>query len=269
MLLDRADTPAAFYKPDFFHVWHAGVGQDFTASALVYCMKALFGRGSVAKDLNALNEMLKNWMKRTKNKLHCGHLTQDLLGYNSTREYPEGNWSKNMDTAVVTKFIIYLLQRPDFQETIRQDDIMKEILASAVAMGQVIKICFEAEFFMSSEHCMEVIDCGHNFLCGYGKLVNMCYSQGLCLFKLRPKVHYLNHIFLKILEEWRAGGTATNPIGEATFMSEDFVGRTARLSRRVNARTVAVKTLQRYALFMKTALEQEAVSMLLDLSWLD
>ncbi|CAE7299174.1 unnamed protein product [Symbiodinium sp. CCMP2456] len=271
MKLDRADTPAAFWRADMFHVWHAGVGQDFTASGLIYCMKALFGLGSVAKDLNALNELLQQWMQRTKNRLHCGRsLTEDLLGYSSTREYPEANWSKNMDTAVVMKFIVYLLQRPDFQEKVQQDDIMKEILACALAIGRVMKVCFEAEFFMSNEHCMTVIDCGHSFLCGYSKLVNMCYSRQLCLFKLRPKVHYLNHIFLRVLEEWRSSGTATNPIGEATFMSEDFVGRTARLSRRVNTRAVAVKSLQRYALFMKTALDSETFSMLLDdLAWLD
>ena len=51
-------------------------------------------------------------------------------------------------------------------------------------------------------------------------------------------------------------------------MSEDFVGRTARLSRRVSARAVAIKTLQRYLLFMQTALSKESFAML-DLSMLD
>ena len=53
MLLDLDDTPAAFFRADFFHVWHAGVGLDFTASAFIYCMKALFGRGSVARTWTA------------------------------------------------------------------------------------------------------------------------------------------------------------------------------------------------------------------------
>ncbi|CAE7565453.1 unnamed protein product [Symbiodinium sp. CCMP2592] len=262
MLLDRADTPAAFFRADFFHVYHAGVGLDFSASALIYMMKTLYGLGSVAKDLEALNADLKRWMTRTKNRLHCGRLTEDLLGYSGTREYPEGKWSKNMDTAVIMKFIVYLLERPEFQQQVQGDDLLREILAAAQAIGQVNRTSLQAEYFMSSEDTRIIVDCGHKFLLGFMGLVSMCHQRSLCLFKLRPKAHYLNHIFLRVYEEWKAHGYAVNPYSEATFMSEDFVGRTARLSRRVSARAVAIKTMQRYLLHMKTALDKEAFSMM-------
>ena len=45
-------------------------------------------------------------------------------------------------------------------------------------------------------------------------------------------------------------------------MSEDFVGRAARVSRRVSPRAVALKTLQRYIFFMKSSLDTDAVQML-------
>ncbi|CAE7822447.1 unnamed protein product, partial [Symbiodinium sp. CCMP2456] len=265
VLLDRADTPAAFYRADFFHVWHAGVGLDFTSSALIYSMRVVFGLGGVQRDLNALNECLKSWSARTKNRLYCGRLTEDLLGYNGTREYPEGKWSKNMDTATVMKFLVYFLERPESQQKLQADDILQDILVAAKDMGQAIRISLQAELFMSSEDTRSVVDCGHKFLMGYSVLVTKCYERSLCLFKLRPKVHYLNHIFLRCYEEFRAAGFATNILAESTFMSEDFVGRAARLSRRVSTRAVAVKTLQRYLLHMKSALDKEAFSMM-DLS---
>lgn len=93
----------------------------------------------------------------------------------------------------------------------------------------------------------------------------MCYHAKLCLFKYRPKIHYLNHILLRVYTEWEAGETAVNPCAEATFMSEDFVGHTARISRRVDPRAVANKVLQRYLLWMQTALNKDALQML-DLS---
>ena len=96
----------------------------------------------------------------------------------------------------------------------------------------------------------------------------MCYDQKLCLFKNRPKIHYLNHIFLRVYEEWTAAGTAVNPIAEATFMSEDFVGHAARLSRRVDPRAIGLKLLQRYLCWIQTAFDKDALQML-DLSWLD
>lgn len=96
----------------------------------------------------------------------------------------------------------------------------------------------------------------------------MCYGQNLCLFKNRPKIHYLNHIYLRIFDEWTAAGTAVNPMAEATFMSEDFVGHAARISRRVDPRAIAVKVLQRYLCWIQSALDKDTL-LLLDLSWLE
>lgn len=262
MLLDLGETPAAFFRADFFHVWHAGVGLDFTSSAFIYAMKVLFGQPSVAKNLDCLNEALKNWMRATREKLHCGHLTEDLLGYNGTREYPEGKWSKNMDTAVFMKFLTFLLDRRDFGAKVEADEILTEISATAKAMNVAIKTCLEAEYFMSKSHTEIVMESGHRFLTGYAMLVSMCHRKSLCLFKLRPKLRYLNHMFHRVFEEWQTRGFAVNPLSEATFASEDFVGRTARVSRRVNTRAVAVKTLQRYIFFMHTALKHETFQML-------
>ena len=157
MQLDPDDTPAAWYKADLFHVFHAGVGQDFSASAILYSMKKLFGLGGVERDLRALNELLAGFMSSHKLRLHCGFLTKDLLGYSSTREYPEGKWSKNMDTAIVMKFVIHLLQQPQFSSKVQADPILSEILDSAVAMGRVMRACFRAEYFMASDDCNEVI----------------------------------------------------------------------------------------------------------------
>ena len=267
MLVDAGDTPASFFRADFFHVWHAGVGQDFTASALVYSIKVLFGLGGVDRDLNALNAVLKTWLHTSKSKLHCGRFTKDLLGYNGTREYPEGKWSKNMDTAVITKFLLHLLELPSSQAAVRRDDILQEILAAAKAMGRVISTCLRAEYFMSSEHSEAVFQSGHAVLMRYSALVQKCYDRSLCLFKLRPKIHYLNHVFLRVYQEWLRDGFAVNPLAEATFMSEDFVGKTARVSRRVSPRAVALKTLQRYIFFLKTSLDKDAFQMM-DLSML-
>ena len=259
MLMDSADTPAAFFRPDFFHVYWAGVGKDFAASALIYSMKKLYGLGSVAKDLAALNEELRLWMRSQKSKLHCGSLTEDLLGYSGSREYPEGKWNKGSDTAVVMKFVVHLLQKNEFRDQVAGDGILQKILESALQMGSVLRTCFMADYFLSDEQCQVIINAGHLFLMGYASLVSMCYKQSLCLFKLRPKIHYLNHIFLRVLDEWTLAGTAVNPCAEATFMSEDFVGRTARLTRRVDPRAIAQKTLQRYLCWMETALDKDLV----------
>ncbi|CAE7661156.1 unnamed protein product [Symbiodinium sp. CCMP2592] len=268
MQLDPDDTPSAWYRADLFHVFHAGVGQDFTASAITYSMRMLFNLGGFDRDLAALNRLLATFMTSQKKRLHCGFLSKDLLGYSSTREFPEGKWSKNSDTAVVMQFLVFFLQQEEFVGKVRSDPILNEILEAALAMGRAIRQCFRADYWMSSDDCIEVIQNGHAFLCGYSNLSSMCYEQKLCLFKNRPKIHYLNHIFLRVYDEWTTGGIAVNPVAEATFMSEDFVGHTARISRRVDPRAIALKVLQRYLCWAQHVLDKDALLML-ELSWLD
>ena len=263
------DDPAAFFRPDFFHVFHAGVGKDFLGSSLVYCLKALYGLGGVKRDLKAMNEALRIFLRGHRVTLHLGaNLTEDHLGYAGTREYPEGHWSKNMDTAVLMQFQVWLLQRPEFEETVQSDSIMSEILSSSIAMGQVMRRLLESPFFVSSADCEYVITAGHAFLQGFQRLAYLSFERRLCLYKFKPKIHYLNHIFLTMKDQWDRSGKAVNPLGEATFMSEDFVGYTARLSRRVSPRMVAEKTLQRYDAWVKCLLDREELQSL-DLSALE
>ena len=180
MLLDPDESPAAFFKADFFHVYHAGVGKDFAASAVVYSMSKLFGLGGIDRDLKALNDALAVYVRKHKTRLHCGFLTKDLLGYNSTREYPEGKWSKNMDTAIVMKFVVDLLQQRRFQDTVQSDDILKTILASATAIGAVLNRCLEAEYFMSDADCVYVIRRLGQFCC-FSKCPRNGKSTFFCL----------------------------------------------------------------------------------------
>ena len=266
-MMTGKDAPA-FFRPDLFHIYHAGVGKDFVGSSLVYCMKVLFGMGSIKKDLQQLNLELTPFLRSHRVTLHLGNqLTEDHLGYTGTRDYPEGHWSKNMDTAVLMKFVVWLLQREHHEHRVRSDNILAEMLLSALNMGHAMRRLLEAEYFMSSEDCQFILKAGHSFLVGYQSFAQKCYDAKLCLYKFKPKIHYLNHIFLTIMNQWEATNIAINPCAEATFMSEDFVSFTARISRRVNPRTVAQKTLQRYDAWVQSLLDKEAFA-ILDLSWL-
>ena len=265
MLLEEDDAPS-FFRPDLFHVYHSGVGKDFLGSSFIYAIQILLNRGGVDRNIQALNDLLKAFLRRTKLYLHCRTLSPDTLGYSSTKEYPEGHWSKNQDTAVLMRFLVELLE--DHPRSVSSDAMLTEMLLAARAMGNFMRTSFQADYFMSSADCQKLLRSGHQSLMGYRRLASFSYDKGLCLYKLKPKIHYLNHIVLTVKEQWLASGTAVNPVAEATFMSEDFVGQIARASRRVNAKVVTKKTLQRYDLMLKAALDNEELS-LLDLSWID
>eukprot|EP00438_Fugacium_kawagutii_P009434 Skav202045 [mRNA] locus=scaffold1138:363163:364701:- [translate_table: standard] len=241
---DDADL-AGFYKPDIFHIWHAGVGKDFSASALIYLMKTVFKQRNINVSLGLVNDELKTWRQRTKEHLHFGKLTFDLLGYSSSRTYPVGHWSKNMDTASVTRFVQFLCQGG--LVTCPGDEILETILDACGVAEHFMHLLFTCSFFLTETEAWQLIQAGQSFLNAYMKLATLSYNRPLCLWKLKPKLHMLAHIVHTALCQFRKGTTCViNPVAESTFMCEDFIGKVSRLSRRVSAKQHGKKILQRY-----------------------
>ena len=63
---------------------------------------------------------------------------------------------------------------------------------------------------------------------------------------LQPKLHPLQHFAVKLWQIGNANKAAINPLVYATQVSEDFVGRQSRLSRRVAPQQVIRRVLERY-----------------------
>ena len=69
--------PAKFYLPDLFHIYLAGVGQDFAASCVVYllpiCFAGPLGDNSVESQLEIFTKSLQQWRKTSQGPIapHC------------------------------------------------------------------------------------------------------------------------------------------------------------------------------------------------------
>ena len=105
--------PAKFYLGDLFHIYLAGVGQDFAASCIVYMLPVFFpgheGNG-VDKQLETLNKVLLLWRKMHKIPLNMVSFNRDRLTFPDAKKvYPTGTWSKAADTARIVQFILYCL----------------------------------------------------------------------------------------------------------------------------------------------------------------
>jgi hypothetical protein len=82
------------------------------------------------------------------------------------------------------------------------------------------------------------------FLDSLEALAQLASDSNECLWKLRPKGHYLCH-HVDDAYTYRA-----NPRFQALWMDEDFVGKLARLGRACHRKTVAARALQRYTIFI-------------------
>lgn len=254
LALNELDV-ASFYRPDLFHVYHAGVGKDFAASAIIYAMKTFYKRRNIHLSVDAINEELKQFLQQTKVRINFGRLTLEMLGYSTARSYPFGHWSKNMDTAVMAKFAEYLCVKN--HNGYERDAIRQLIVEACGCINHYMHVLFNAGFFLTESEAWQAIQSGQRFLICFSQLAEACCNQRLCLFKLKPKLHYFAHLIHRSWQQFQVNTeSVVNALAESTFMLEDFVGHISRLSRRVSAKKHGLKIYYRYMVAAHYQLKQ-------------
>lgn len=91
--------------------------------------------------------------------------------------------------------------------------------------------------------------------------VTKCSTGGHChlefVYILKPKAHSLHHIAISVRHQLESGiPVVLNPHTFSNDMSEDFLGRISRLSRRVGFRKMDLRVPQRYFLEIVSLLRQ-------------
>ncbi|CAE7244235.1 UPF1 [Symbiodinium sp. CCMP2592] len=252
--LSYMDRPAKFYLADLFHVYLAGVGQDFCSSCLVYMLSNLFagppGNNSVDAQIENLNAVFRNWRVAKKEAVHLTAFTRDKLQFfDATSAFPSGSWSKAADTARITKFILYMCET--HRDTCKDDKIMLYIYRAASAISRFMQALYACDLWMDSElheppEVAPIVADGFRFLRCYSKLATLALAQGKPLWPYRPKIHVLHHFIIDMKQACDMGTPALNPLSVSCSQAEDFIGRTALLSRRVAANTAQGRVLQRW-----------------------
>ena len=84
------------------------------------------------------------------------------------------------------------------------------------------------------------------FLRCFHKLASLALELRRPLWPFRPKIHTLHHLILDMVQASRDQTPSFNALAVSCSQSEDFIGRTALLSRRVSATTSQSRVLQRW-----------------------
>jgi len=95
----------------------------------------------------------------------------------------------------------------------------------AYNMFMFLDICARAELFLNDEEKASALLHGWYFLRWYQMLAVSSYNRGLCLFKLRPKLHNFAHSLLELAD------TSENPCKLALWAAEDLVGQMKKLGK--------------------------------------
>ena len=147
--------PAKFYLPDLFHIYLAGVGQDFVASAVIYVAPLFFpgerGCNALEDNLENLTRSFHAWRKKNKIQAHVVSLTKEKLGYvNATDSYPTGTWSKCADTTSITKYILHICTEHPAECARDSDAMLFNIQRASDAIGRFTQGLYEAGVWVAT-----------------------------------------------------------------------------------------------------------------------
>ena len=228
---------ASTFYFDLFHCWHLGVGRNFSGSALV--LLSDLHDGNVDERFEQVTIQYKDWCKRTSHSPIISRIHKDNIQWSSTTEFPTGTWFKG---GITTNMVLFFEDCKDLSD----EPLFQLAIQAAQAINEFFRLLFESDLWLPPPVARRAAELLFRFLRRYEECAKLSFQTSRTLFVLQPKLHPLQHIAVSLWHRALADLPAINPLAFATQMSEDFVGRQSRLSRRVSPRQAIKRVLQRY-----------------------
>ena len=86
----------------------------------------------------------------------------------------------------------------------------------------------------------------YSFVRSYVFQAAAAYNLGVKFFGLFPKLHWVHEVAHEMRRQSRMADFILNPAVHSCSLDEDFIGRTAALSREVSPRLVSQRLFERY-----------------------
>lgn len=112
---------------------------------------------------------------------------------------------------------------------------------------------YQNDFFIESATATALANDLRSFIRAYLWLAQYSYSKGVPSFPLLPKLHFLQEVAFTLARQARLAKFAINPAAHCCSMDEDFIGRTAAVSRCVSPKLMCRRTLERWLCHLQMA----------------
>ena len=236
-------APESFFCYDLFHIYHLGVGKTWTAS----CLALMSDRLSASSIDERFEEMTLTFLQYCAEHRKVGYLTtitKSTLGWPDRGQFPNGQWSKGSVSVLMGSFFEHWASKQD----LRNDEMLSLCRSVNQLIDRCMRMLYERDLWLTREDAAFISDLALQFLDGYRRLAKMAFDNRRNLFSLMPKAHAFEEIFYEmkaLLLQKPDLRYVMSPLAHAVQISEDYVGRCSRVSRRTGPAQVVLRTLQR------------------------
>lgn len=113
------------------------------------------------------------------------------------------------------------------------------------ALNMAITIMYRSGYWVRQQHGKRLADLLFRFLASYATCADLTLRQGKRRYPMMPKCHMIAHCAFDLRTQSQHSQWVQNPLALTNQIQEDFIGRPARISRRVNIRSVHHSLLMR------------------------
>ena len=110
----------------------------------------------------------------------------------------------------------------------------------------VMRSLYKADAWLSREDAIDVAHALLQFIRAYFLSARLAYDADQAMFSCIPKLHAMHEIWAEMIRQIDLSQWVLNPCIEMCPLDEDFVGRTAILTRSVSPRIISRRAIQRY-----------------------
>ena len=247
---------AFLYKFDPFHVLKFGVFRDAVASTIIrLALTGHFDHEGAPKGIEPRLErafsLFTMWCLASKKTPGIKKFTKENMNFPRYRAFAWLN-AKGSDVILVMCWLEWFLGHL----LAKGESLLIRAMHQTLLGGlNYIGAMHSHGLFLPAGCARTQLDSGFTFLRGYLYLAQECMRLKVSGFRLRPKLHYFNHLLREYQDQLNQQPSFV--LSSAAFLceqNEDFIGRLSRTSRRVAARTAPLRTIQRYLVKMKALL---------------
>ena len=217
--------------PDLLHCWNLGLARDLLGSSLkiIFQQRIIFTAATLDERMMCATESLRKFAKENGHPLRCRKITKGKLVWHS-RKYPSLSVS-GYDAYVIGLWLEELVSGYTQQ--------YPEISSMLWLSNRAISLMYSSEsWFLSQEEKNSLEVLGFAFLRIYMSMASAALQQHKLLFKVRPKLHILCHVF--------RSPRITNQSKYSTWLDEDFPRKAAKTMGLTDSRGSHLRFLQRW-----------------------
>ena len=243
-----SDKPEWIYRHDPFHTLRLGVYRDFVAGTIFLWIKwQYFGARAIPQQLLTAHGHFTLWLRATKNSAALRSFSTALFNYKNAGSYVWAN-VKGSDVILLCKWIAtassgFLLEEQD----VTRREVLQVIQSSARLSTTFFDLTYKHGIFLTRPCGAHLYETGQAFLQGFSFLAQYSMNAGLCLFGLKPKMHFQKHLLLEIYDQLQQGcASIVNPVIFDCSQNEDLIGKICKLGRQTDSRLLTQRVLEFY-----------------------